>query len=253
VAGTTTLVTVAPNGGGAGYDQFATRDAEFSPDNRFLLFTNNGLLATPVTTPFNFTGATNLFAFDLGSHTQNLLSINLPGDAPANGGVESFSFIANPAGGSVLFISTASDMVAGVTDAPFSPDVFLAPLPAPGTATTSTTLTQTTSTTATSTTLPPCTTPRCTLDAARAHPLCAGQAVPSAVGKQLDRAVTLIDQAASGPQKRARKLLKQAKAALKLAAKKAARAARGQKAKLSSDCARTLGEAAQGVQGGLGL
>src|SRR5207244_3999838 len=117
-AGVTALVTVAPDGGGAGYDQGATRDAEFSPDSRFLVFTDDGFLATPVTTPFSFNFATNLYAFDVMSDAQNLLSINAAGTAPANGGVEPFSFIVNPAGGSVLFVSTATDMVAGVSDTP---------------------------------------------------------------------------------------------------------------------------------------
>ena len=139
VAGSTTLVTAGLDGGGAGYDQYATRDAEFSLDSRFLVFTDNSLIATPVTTPFNFNFGTNLYAFDVVSHVQNLLSVNAAGTGPANGGlagpfeagVEPFSFIIDPGGESVLFVSTATDMVAGVADASQTYDLFLASLPTP--------------------------------------------------------------------------------------------------------------------------
>jgi hypothetical protein len=117
VAGVTTLVSVYINGGGAGYDQGATRDAEFSTDSRFPRLHRQRAPRIAVTTPFNFNFAHNLYAFDVVSHTQNLLSVNAAGDAPANGGVEPFSFFVNPAGGSVVFMSTATDMVAGVDDA----------------------------------------------------------------------------------------------------------------------------------------
>jgi Tol biopolymer transport system component len=136
VAGVTSLVTVFISGGGAGYDQGATRDAEFSPNSRFLVFTTNSFLATPVTTAFNFNFATNLYAYDVVDQALHLLTTNAAGTAPANaggpfeGGVEPFSFIANPAGGSVFFLSTFTDMVAGVTDTAHTLDLFLAPLPA---------------------------------------------------------------------------------------------------------------------------
>ena len=73
----------------------------------------------------------NLYAFDLVSHTQNMLSVNADGTAPASGAVEPFSFFVDPAGGSVVFLSAATDMVAGVSDTPFTYDLFLADLPAP--------------------------------------------------------------------------------------------------------------------------
>jgi Tol biopolymer transport system component len=139
VAGVTSLVTAGVDGAGVGYDQFATRDAEFSPDNRFLVFTANGLIASPVTTVFNFNFATNLYAFDVVDRSQNLLTTNAAGTAPANGGlagpfesgVEPFSFIVNPAGESVFFLSTFTDMVTGVTDTSATMDAFLADLPTP--------------------------------------------------------------------------------------------------------------------------
>ncbi|HKC82905.1 MAG TPA: hypothetical protein VKD46_02790, partial [bacterium] len=51
----------------------------------------------------------------------------------------------------------------------------------------------------------------------------------------------------------ARKLLKRAKKALKQAAAKATRAAKGRKPKLSADCAKALKDAAQSVVQGLGV
>ena len=126
------LVTAGLDGGGVGYDQGATRDAEFSPDNRFLVFTDNALLASPVTTALEFNFATNLYAFDVVSGAQNLLTMNAAGTKPANGGfagpfesgVEPFSFIVSPDGEGVLFVSTFTDMVDGVTDASATPDLF---------------------------------------------------------------------------------------------------------------------------------
>jgi Tol biopolymer transport system component len=137
-AGTTTLVTAGLNGAAVGYDQAATRDAEFTPDNRFLLYIDNTLIATPLiatplTTPFNFNFAQNLYAFDTVTHAQHLLSTNAAGTAYAAGGVEPFTFAINPAGGTVMFVSSAPDMVAGVTDIPAgsanSYDAFLRTLP----------------------------------------------------------------------------------------------------------------------------
>jgi Tol biopolymer transport system component len=133
-AGVTSLVTVYINGGGGGYDQGATRDPEFSPDSRFLIFNTNALLASQVTTALNFFYAQHLYAFDVVTRAQNLLTVNAAANAPATGGgLDPFSFIVSPAGGSVVFMSTATDMVAGVADTtPFSYDIFLADLPTEG-------------------------------------------------------------------------------------------------------------------------
>ena len=265
VLGVTSVVSVAPGGGGAGYDQGATRDAEFSPDGKFLLFTDNGLLA-PIVNPLSFFGATNLYAFELESRVLHLLSTNATGTGPGNGGVEPFSFITSPAGGAVLFISTASDMIAGVADTPSSSDAFIATLPEPGVTTTTTTLVGGTSTTLlgpgttivpTTTTVPtattlPCTTPRCLLDAARSGTACQGQTIPASVSRQLDRALTLLDRAASSPSKRARKLQRSARAALKRAGKLSTRATKGKHPKLSGSCAAALASASGGVAAGIG-
>jgi len=71
------------------------------------------------------------------------------------------------------------------------------------------------------------------------------------VGAKLTKAANFIDLAAASPAKKARKLLKRAKMALKQAEAKATRAARGKK--LSSDCAAVLKGAADGVLAGLGV
>src|SRR5262249_48877598 len=108
----------------------------------------------------------------------------------------------------------------------------------------------TTTTSTTSTTLPPCITARCTLDAALTGPMCADKMVPARVTRKFDRAVTLIDRAATSSAKRARKLHKRARNALTQAEAKAIRAA---KRKISSDCAMALKAAAEQVVGGLGM
>lgn len=137
--GQTRLVTAGLGGGGVGYDQGATRDAEFSPDSAFLVFTDNVLLGSQVTEALNFNFATNLYAFDVAAGVQTLLTTNAAGTAPANGGlsgpfesgVEPFSFIVSPAGGSVFFVATFTDMVDGVSDSSATADLFEAMLPAP--------------------------------------------------------------------------------------------------------------------------
>jgi hypothetical protein len=153
----------------------------------------------------------------------------------------------------VLFVSTATDMVAGVGDTPGTFDVFVATLPAPGSPGTTSTTTVTTPgpTTTTSTTLP-CTSARCALEGVQTNAACAGQTIPARVTGKLEQAANLIDQAASSPAKKARKLLKRAKA-LKQAEAATTRAAKGRRPKISPDCARALRGAADGVVGGLGV
>src|SRR5439155_19442383 len=86
-------------------------------------------------------------------------------------------------------------------------------------ATTSTTLgsggTMTTTTlapagTTTSSTLR-CTTARCNLDAVLSGPTCSGEAVPTRITKKLNQAESLIEKAGGSQQKKAKRLLKQAK------------------------------------------
>jgi len=93
----------------------------------------------------------------------------------------------------------------------------------------------------------PCTTARCILEAALMSSACAGQTIPAGVTAKFAKAEKLIDQAASSPEKKARKLLKKAKRALKQAGAKATRAAKGKKPTLSADCAAAITDAADGV------
>ena len=99
--------------------------------------------------------------------------------------------------------------------------------------------------------MPPCTTARCVLAAAESSAACTGQTIPARVTAKLTKAEKLIDQAATSPAKRARKLLNKARAALKQAGTKATRAAKGKKPQLSAGCAAALKAAADGVAGTL--
>ena len=123
-------------------------------------------------------------------------------------------------------------------------------------ATTSSTLTTTTSTStlafpSTTTSTLPCTTARCTLDAALVSPACVGEPIPKGVTRKLARAETLIDQAETSAAKKARKLRRRAEHLLRRAGATARHAAKGKKAKLSSECATALtaaaGDAAMGL------
>jgi len=79
---------------------------------------------------------------------------------------------------------------------------------------------------------------------------CAGETIPGSVRKKFVQATSLIGQAATSSRKRAAKLLKRAKAVLKSAKAKAGGAAKGRKARISSDCAAVLRHAAdEGVAG----
>jgi len=77
--------------------------------------------------------------------------------------------------------------------------------------------------------------------------------VPTGITKKLNRAESLIEQAGSSPPKKAKRLLKQAKSVLNLAAKAASKAAKGKKAKLTAGCAASIQRAAAGVRSGLGV
>lgn len=117
----------------------------------------------------------------------------------------------------------------------------------------SSTTTTTSVATSTTTTTAPCTSARCTLDAIQTSAVCAGQAIPGAVTKNLNRAKALIEQAAPSPAKQARRLLKRARKALKQAGTKAIRAAKGTRPKISSGCASALHDAIGSVVGELGV
>jgi hypothetical protein len=65
--------------------------------------------------------------------------------------------------------------------------------------------------------------------------------------RKFDRAVSLIDRAATRSGRHARKLLRQAKTVLKEAEAKATGAAKGKKRTISADCAAALRAAAEDV------
>ena len=78
-------------------------------------------------------------------------------------------------------------------------------------------------------------------------PACAGQSIPASVTGKFSRAENLIDQAATSPAKKARKLRQRARHLLQRAGATATRAAKGKKAKLSTPCAGALEDAAGNV------
>jgi hypothetical protein len=88
---------------------------------------------------------------------------------------------------------------------------------------------------------------------AEMSPACAGKAIPVAVAAKLNKAENLITEAAAGPAKMARKLLKRAKKVLKQEEVLLANAAKGRNPKLSPDCAKVIKDAAHGVLAGLGV
>lgn len=90
-------------------------------------------------------------------------------------------------------------------------------------------------------------TARCTLGAALASAACAGQTIPPGVTAKLTIAENLIDQAGKSAARKARKLLRKAKGALKRARVKAAHAASAKRPTLSAGCAAAVGDAAQRV------
>jgi hypothetical protein len=134
------------------------------------------------------------------------------------------------------------------TTAPSPTTTTTAPSPtttttAPSPTTTTTVPSSTTTTTQpvpTTTTTLPCSSARCTLDGGLMSPACAGTTIPASVTRKFDRAVSLIDQAATSPGKKARKLLRQTKTVLKGAEAKATAAAKGKKRTISADCAAAL-------------
>jgi len=97
----------------------------------------------------------------------------------------------------------------------------------------------------------PCTTTRCVLDAVLASPACEGQTIPPGLTGKLTTAESLIDQAATTPDKKARQILQKAKRFLRQAGVKADHAAKGKKATISEACAAAIEAALKSVRGGL--
>ena len=143
---------------------------------------------------------------------------------------------------------TTSTSVTTTTQAPSTTSTTASMSTTTTSATASTTTTEAPTTT---TTTLPCITARCTLAVAQSGPECAGQTLPAGVTAKLARAEWLIDQAATGAARTARKLRKEARRALKQAGTKAMRASQGRRPQISRACAEALRNAAQSIVSGL--
>ena len=150
-------------------------------------------------------------------------------------------FPAISADGSVVaFVSTASNLVPDDANVCGS---FMTPGSCPDLFVRVRTMTTTPGPPTTGTTLP-CTSSGCPVDPTPTSAACAGEAIPARVTTLLERAASLVDQAATSPAKKARKLLIKARKALKQAKAKATRAARSKRPTLSAGCAAALRDAA---------
>jgi hypothetical protein len=112
VNGTNCLVSVGADGGPAlGGSSW---NAMLSADGRYVFFlsTATNLVAGPVNTN------ENLFRRDLETGTTVLVSVGTDGVSPANGDV--YSPMASPDGRYVVFLSTATNLVTAITNAPGS-------------------------------------------------------------------------------------------------------------------------------------
>ncbi len=114
------------------------------------------------------------------------------------------------------------------------------------------TTTTTAAGTATTSTTVPCLSARCILDAGLRSPSCAGERVPPSVTRKFDQAVHLIDEADASVARKAKRLLRHARATLGLADKSVRNASRGKKPKLTSGCATDIRRADDDVRAGLG-
>jgi Tol biopolymer transport system component len=128
--GSAALVTAGFNNTDAGYNP-SVFQALFTPNSDFLVFTDNGLIANPLTTPLTFNFKVNGYIFNLTTHTNTLLDPNSAGTGMSNGAVSAIAI--DPATGAVLFTSNSSDLIAGINDIasnqPSADDAFLTTLP----------------------------------------------------------------------------------------------------------------------------
>jgi len=244
-AGTTERVNVSSNGGQANSE---SAGAALSADGRFVMFSSHASNLVPGDTS---TG-NDVFVRDRQSGTIDRVSLS-PGGMEANG--ESWGGSMSAGGRFVAFTSKADNLAPGDMNT-LGDDVFVRVRSAISETTTTTIATVSTTTTtiglvSTTTTPPtttlPCTSARCIIDATITGGACTGQNVPASVTGRFDRGVSLIEQAAASPPKKAPKKLRKARQALRQAKANAKRAARGRKPKISSDCSTALGHAADRV------
>jgi len=203
-----------------------------SADGRFVAFESDATNLVPVDT----NGVTDVFVHDRLTATTDRVSVDSAG-AQANDGS---NFPAISADGSVVaFVSTATNLVPDDTNVCGS---FMTPGSCPDLFVRVRTMTTTPGPPTTGTTLP-CTS-GCPVDPTPTSAACAGEAIPARVTTLLERAASLVDQAATSPAKKARQLLIKARKALKQAKAKATRAARSKRPTLSTGCAAALRDAA---------
>lgn len=128
----------------------------------------------------------------------------------------------------------------------------------PAASTTTTLLPPLVTTTTAVTTIPPttttlpCSTVRCVLEESLASDACRDATVPPRVAKSFSRASDLIDRAAAASAGKARKLRRQAKHVLALAATAARRSAGGRTPRISPGCNEEIQEAVLSARAGLG-
>lgn len=115
------------------------------------------------------------------------------------------------------------------------------------TTTTTTAVTSSTMLTTTSTAPAICTSPRCTVTAGLTSAGCAGQAIPAKLANTLTHAVVLIENADTASNGQATKLRRRARTMLKQARALARRAAKGHRPKISPDCSAVLDDAVERI------
>ena len=232
MTGMTERVSVDSTGAQANAASIEQFCPALSSDGRFVAFESDATNLVPGDT----NGVADVFVRDRLTATTERVSVDSAG-AQAN---DRSDFPAISADGSVVaFVSTATNLVPDDTNVCGSfmtpgscPDLFVRvrTTTTPGPPTTGTTL--------------PCTSSGCPVDPTPTGAACAGEAIPARVTTLLDRAVSLVDQAATSPAKKARKLLVKARKALKQAKARATRAARSKRPTLSAGCAAALRDAA---------
>ena len=230
LTGTTERVSVSSAGAEANGTSFAPA---ISADGRFVAFPSEATNLVPGDT----NGATDVFVRDRLTATTDRVSVDSAG-AQAN---DRSDFPAISADGSVVaFVSTATNLVPDDTNVCGS---FMTPGSCPDLFVRVRTMTTTPGPPTTGTTLP-CTSSGCPVDPTPTSAACAGEAIPARVTTLLERVASLVDQAATSPAKKARKLLIKARKALRQAKARATRAARSRRPTLSAGCAAALRDAA---------
>jgi hypothetical protein len=177
----------------------------------------------------------------------------------SGGDGQHFESFVNYAGGTQYRFNSGDAAFALLT--PSGPTTTITTTTAPTTTSSSSTSSTTTTSSPSTTTSQPtptttstllCTSARCTLDVGLRSPECAGEAIPRAITKKLDKAMHLIEEA-RGTSRKAKALLKQAKRILGQAAVATGKAPKGKGPKLSSGCAAAIQRAVNDLRAGLGV